>query len=82
MFSQSSFDDTENLGKVVVTLFELTPDGWDRSDSTFVERCYPESEVLSSLEKAGFEDTGVEVPAADSGLSGRGFFQGRRPADN
>ncbi len=79
MFSRSSFDETEGLGRVAVTLFELTPDGWDRSDTTFVERCYPESEVLSVLQEAGFEDAGVELPPADSRLGGRGFFHGRRP---
>lgn len=79
MFSRSSFDETEGLGRVVVTLFELTPNGWDRRDTTFVERCYSESEVLSTLQEAGFEDTGVELPPADSRLSGRGFFHGRKP---
>ena len=57
----------------------LTADGWDRRDTTFVERCYSESDVLSALQEAGFEDTGVELPPADSRLSGRGFFHGRRP---
>lgn len=78
MFSRNSFDEAAGLGRVVVTLFERTPDGWDRSDTTFVQRCYSESEVLSALRGAGFEDTGVELPPSGSRLSGRGFFHGGR----
>ena len=76
--AKSSYDADEKIGKVNFTIFRLLEGKWERSDLTFLQKCYSEEEIISALESVGF--TEINVYDRQRGLEGlygqigRSFF--------
>jgi SAM-dependent methyltransferase len=79
---RSNFRPDEKTGQMDITLFfRESPETWRRSDLTFRQRCYSETEVRAALESAGFKDIQAYDALRDlqmPGGVGRTFFVGRR----
>lgn len=76
--TRGSYDSSKQLGRADITVFRLESDGsWSRSDTSVMERCYAEREILSSLSRSGFSDVTAheawELGMRDLAI-GRTFF--------
>jgi SAM-dependent methyltransferase len=60
---RSSYDDEEREARFDATIFRLE-NGWQRSDVTLTQHCYPVDDVVDALEQTAFDD--VRVFACDS----------------
>ena len=72
----------ERLLRFDATVFALTAGSWRRGDVTVEERCYPEPDVRSALEAAGFVEIGAYDWKRDlqsEGEAGRTFFICSKP---
>jgi SAM-dependent methyltransferase len=79
--ARALYDAAARVGRFDVTTF-VDRGGWQRTDLTFTQRCYPESEIRSALDAAGFGATRAYDAARELGLTddvGRTFFLSRRP---
>jgi SAM-dependent methyltransferase len=80
--ARGSYDGLERLAHCDVTLFRLERSRWERSDFRLSQRYYPEENVVSMLQNAGFQ-TEMFDGAADLKMrgdigSGRCFFVARK----
>jgi SAM-dependent methyltransferase len=81
--ARSSYDTDEKIGKLIFTIFRLLEGKWERSDLTFLQKCYSEEEIISALESVGFID--INVYNYQKGLEGlykqigRSFFVCHKP---
>ena len=81
---RSSYSPEAREGRMEFTIFRKARNGgWKRSDLALTQRCYPEVEVRSALERAGFD----VVRVFDGGRDlepfrnvGRTFYLARTPA--
>ena len=81
---RSSYSPEAREGRMGFTIFRRAgKGGWKRTDLTLTQRCYPEVEVRSALERAGFDI----VRVLDGGRDlepfrnvGRAFFLASKPA--
>jgi len=85
--ARSSYDPDEKIGKLDFTIFRLLEGKWERSDLTFLQKCYSEREIISALESVGFAE--INVYDFQRGLDGlykqigRSFFVCNKPlSDN
>ena len=82
----SSYHPEERTAQFDATIFYLQ-EGWQRSDLTFLQKCYSETEVPSALEAAGFIDIGAYEQNEQRGwqkLSAeaeRAFFVCQKPVE-
>lgn len=65
----SGFDPADRLARCRITMFRRNGDGWQRSDTTVVERCYEHAEIGAALAKAGFTEVTCH-DARDLGMAG------------
>ncbi len=80
---RAAYDAERRIGRNDITMFREDAGGWRRSDVTLLQRCYPEGEVRSALEEAGFTDVQALDATEDLGMQGavgRGFFLARKSA--
>ncbi len=76
--TRGSYDAQQRIGRADITVFRLEPNGfWSRGDTSVLERCFTEEEVIDALRRAGFsESEGRE--AGELGMKevslGREFF--------
>ena len=80
--TKAAYDPEEGVGRMDITIMELTQGEWCRSDLTLLQRCYSVKEVRAALVKAGF----VNVQAYDArralgrrAETGRSFFLAQKP---
>ena len=80
---RSRFDPEEGVAKASITIFRPNDSSWGRTELELLQRCYPQAQVVSLLEEAGFDE--VETFDAQTDLAwarepGRVFFRARKPA--
>ena len=80
---RSRFDPEEGVAKASITIFRPNNGSWRRTELGLLQRCYPQAQVVSLLEEAGFNE--VETFDAQTDLAwarepGRVFFRARKPA--
>ena len=81
---RSSYKEHDKIGQMDITIF-THENGWQRTDTRLVQRCYSEKEVKSFLKSAGFEGT-QSYDAVDLGMAppeergGRICFLARKPS--
>ncbi len=79
---QSAYAPGERTARMDVTMFDLTEGRWQRSDVTFLQRCYAEQEVQTALRDAGFGEIGsfdADTDLGMTGMVGRTFFRAQKP---
>ncbi len=53
--TRGSYDAERRVGRADITVFRLEPNGfWSRGDTSVLERCFTEEQVLDALRRAGF----------------------------
>ncbi|MFC2038580.1 class I SAM-dependent methyltransferase [Chloroflexota bacterium] len=76
---RTDYNPEEQMARFYATIFILD-NGWQRTDVTLVQKCYPEKEILSALSEAGFMRASSYAADIGSGLteltadSERAFF--------
>ncbi len=73
----SKYDSAKGIGSSAITLFEREEDCWRRSDLKILEYLYPEEEVRTFLDEAGFRQVAAYDAERDLGMprgAGRLFF--------
>lgn len=81
---RSTYEPAQGLAQMSFTLFELSTQGWERSDVTDFQRAYTVEEVRATLHDAGFVGTSAQDAETELGMSGtpgRTFFLSEKPAD-
>jgi SAM-dependent methyltransferase len=53
---RSNYDPKNKIGRYDITMFFRRKRSWSRSDLRLLEKCYESREVISALQKAGFND--------------------------
>ena len=73
----STWDETTRIATAEITVVERSDDGTlERTDLILTQRCYSETEILDTLNEAGFRNVEVFDGAHDLGYGGKGraFF--------
>jgi SAM-dependent methyltransferase len=69
--ARSRFDPDTRIGTVQLALFQREGGGWQRTDLTLLQRCYPEAEIRRALQNAGFASVEVSDAERDWGVAGQ-----------
>lgn len=82
--TRASYLPEERIAKYAITVFFREGDQWDRSDTTLLQRCYSEEEIVKALRSVGFirvriYDGGKDLGAELSQYPGRSFFVCQKP---
>ena len=54
--ARNSYDSETKIATINLTIFSLIEKTWQRLDSTILEKCYTNEELISALEKASFSN--------------------------
>lgn len=82
LIARSSYDPSERLARMDLTMFRLMEGTWRRSDVSLLQRAYGEDEVRQALARAGFEGVAAFDAQRDlelPGGQGRTFFVAVKP---
>ncbi len=77
-----SYNSEEKIGRESFVIFRLIDGGWQRSDTTLIQRPYSIAEVQSALERVGFTEISFYDAERDLGVDGmaeRIFYICRKP---
>lgn len=80
--ARSNYDAEDKTGELYITLFRLLESKWERTDLTFLQKCYSEEEIIFALKSVGFIE--INIYNHQRGLDGlykqigRSFFVCRK----
>lgn len=79
---RGAYDQQQGVARYDITMFHRDADGWQRTDTSILEKYYPAKKIRRALKEAGFKKVSAYDAEHDLGFKdhiGRTFFLAQKP---